>query len=72
MTAAEQLWLAAWRRAGPALEQIRREELRRLDHRTVIAAFDDAFEVALRTVVVPATSGLVTQQHRFARLRQAQ
>jgi hypothetical protein len=71
MTSAEQLWIAAWRRAGPALEQIRREELRRVDHRTVIEQFDDAFDVALRTAVVPSTSGLVAQQQHFARLRPA-
>jgi len=69
MTSAEQLWLAAWRRAGPALEQIRRDELRRLDHRLLIAAFDDAFEAAVRVARPPGLSGLVAQQRRFARLR---
>ena len=69
MTTDEQLWLAAWRRAGPALERLRRDELRRLDHRLVIAAFDDALDVALRTSAVTTTSGLVTQQRRFAQLR---
>lgn len=71
MTSAEQLWLAAWRRAGPALEQIRRDELRQLDHRLLIAAFDDAFEAALRVSPPPDASGLVAQQRRFARLRPA-
>lgn len=71
MTAAEQLWLAAWRRAGPALEQVRRDELRLLDHRAAIAAFEDALEEVLRTRVAPSTSGLVIQQRRFARLRAA-
>lgn len=27
----QQLWIAAWRRAGPELERIRNEELRKLD-----------------------------------------
>ena len=71
MTVAEELWLAAWRRAGPALEQVRCDELRLLDHRESIAAFDDALEEVLRTFVAPSTSGLVTQQRRFARLRPA-
>jgi hypothetical protein len=69
MTRAEQAWIAAWRRAGPALERIRREELRRLDHRTVIASFDDAFLAINRHPRPDTTSGLVEQQRLFARLR---
>lgn len=65
----EQAWLAAWRRAGPAMELLRRDALRRLDHREVIAAFDDAFLSALRSIPPRTTSGLVEQQRRFARLR---
>jgi hypothetical protein len=65
----EQLWIAAWRRAGPALERVRRDELRRLDHRPMIAAFDDALEAVIRAFPPSATSGLVTQQQLFARLR---
>lgn len=30
-TELEKQWIAAWRRAGPELERIRREELRQLD-----------------------------------------
>lgn len=33
-TEEEKAWIAAWRRAGPELERIRREELRRLDDAT--------------------------------------
>lgn len=69
MTSMEQVWLAAWRRAGPAMDRLRREALRGLDHREVIAAFDDAFVGVLRDTPPRTTSGLVEQQRHFARLR---
>jgi hypothetical protein len=56
-------WAESWNRAGPALEQVRREELRALDARAAIAL--------LCGPGVPGPlrpgSGLVVQQQWFAR-----
>ena len=71
MTDNSQQWIAAWRRAGPALEEIQYDELRAIDHRTVVAAFDNLFAHLLHSTPAPTTSGLIAQQQWFARLRDA-
>ncbi|HET9214855.1 MAG TPA: hypothetical protein VFN93_08875 [Gaiellaceae bacterium] len=60
-----------WRRAGPALEAMRRRELRALTDADALAAAE-----ALLTLPVPLPpraelTGLVEQQRIFARLRRS-
>ena len=65
-------WVRGWVKAGPALEKIRRQEIRKLDTKaiqTVLRQFDDVFEDALRRLPSRKTSGLVEQQAWFRRLR---
>lgn len=73
MTAEErahaQEWVAAWRRAGPELERMRREEIRHAEKTSSISAFDGLFEGAIRDCPAKPTSGLVEQQRWFCRAR---
>ena len=62
-------WVRTWKAAGPRLEAIRRDEIRRTDSVREIAVFGDAFALALRVNPPTPTSGLVEQQRCFARLR---
>ena len=55
----------AWRRAGPELERMRREDIRRADTARSIPAFDGLFEGAVRDFPAKPTSGLVEQQRYF-------
>jgi hypothetical protein len=60
--------IAQWRRAGPSLEQVRREELRRLTDADALAAAEELLDL-VRLLPSPAAegSGLVEQQRVFAR-----
>lgn len=60
----------AWRRAGPELERMRREDIRRADTARSIPAFDGLFEGAIRDFPPKPTSGLVEQQRCFHRGKQ--
>jgi hypothetical protein len=62
-------WVETWKQAGPELEAIWREEVRQLDSRKHLAALEDAFNHALRTVPPRPTSGLIEMQDWFAKLR---
>lgn len=62
-------WVEAWRRAGPELERMRREEIRRTDTAQSIPAFDGAFEGAVRDFPAKPTSGLIEQQRCFGRVK---
>jgi len=62
-------WVETWKQAGPELEAIRREEIRNLEPRHVLALLEDAFNQALQLPPRPS-SGLVEMQDWFARLRQ--
>ena len=55
----------AWRRAGPELERMRRDDIRHADTARSIPAFDGAFEGAVRDFPPKPTSGLVEQQRFF-------
>lgn len=59
----------AWRRAGPELERMRREDIRRADTMRAIPAFDGLFEAAIRDYPPKPTSGLIEQQRYFRRGR---
>lgn len=62
-------WVAAWKRAGPALTEVKRAELRHLRTAGAIAQLEDHFRYALRTAKATRTSGLVEQQRVFKKLR---
>jgi|LSQX01.1.fsa_nt_gb hypothetical protein len=51
-----------WKRAGPELERIRREELRALDTRKAIAGIDALVDIAIRHGKPRETSGLAERQ----------
>ena len=58
-----------WKKAGPALEKIRREELRNLIHEDCQKQVDALFEVGLRNRQPRTTSGLVEMQRIFMKAR---
>ena len=62
-------WVAAWSEAGPALEVIRREEVRTADNLAVLASLEGAFDYAIRSLPPRETSGMVEMQQYFAKLR---
>lgn len=67
-------WVDRWRRAGPALEQQRRRELRDMTDKEARAAIDAALSLALSSYIPPKRqrySGLVEQQALFRRLRRS-
>ena len=64
-------WVRRWEEAGPALEAIRREEIRTADNLQVLAVLEPAFNQALRAQAPRAWSGLVEMQAIFAKLNQS-
>jgi hypothetical protein len=63
--AAGRRWVQTWREAGPALERIRRDELRRLDGRRAIALLCGPADYTRPPRAPKPTSGLVEQQRWF-------
>ncbi|HUF47315.1 MAG TPA: hypothetical protein VMM93_05820 [Vicinamibacterales bacterium] len=62
-------WVAAWKRAGPALERLRRQELRQLDAFAAIALLCGPADYTVEPRAPKPTSGLIEQQRLFTRLR---
>ncbi len=62
-------WVAAWQRAGPELERIRREELRRLDAYKAIALLCGPADYTRPPRAPKPSSGLVEQQRWFMKAR---
>jgi len=60
--------VAAWGRAGPELERIRRAELRQMDTVRTIQAFAGMVLVTLRERGERTSSGLVEQQMWFRQI----
>ena len=58
-------WVRTWKQAGPKLERIRREELRRLDPRRAVALLCGEADYTVPPRTPRPTSGLVEQQHWF-------
>ncbi len=58
-----------WRRAGAALADARRRELRELTDEQALAAAEELLDVACHLPRKRAGSGLVEQQRLFARAR---
>lgn len=63
-------WVAAWKRAGPALEQVRRQELRALDAFAAIAMLCGPADYSVAPRAPKPTSGLIEQQRLFRGFRQ--
>lgn len=62
-------WVQTWQEAGPELERIRRDELRRLDVRHAIALLCGSADYTVPPRAPKPTSGLVEQQRWFQQLR---
>ena len=62
-------WVAAWRRAGPLLERIRREELRTFTHEEHAELIDARLQIGCDLRSERPTSGLVEQQRLFGKAR---
>lgn len=69
-----QLWVDMWRRAGPELERMREEEVRRENTIAAFETFKGMALLAIRDHPPEPTSGLVEQQRwfRLAAARQEQ
>ena len=63
--AAARRWVRTWQEAGPRLERVRREELRRLDPQRAIALLCGEADYTKPPRVPGPTSGLVEQQRWF-------
>ena len=59
----------AWRRAGPALEEMRHEDIRRSGAKDIAAVIPTAEMMERLGVVLSAETGLVKQQAWFAKVR---
>jgi hypothetical protein len=62
-------WVHAWRKAGPLLEQLRRQELRRDDAGRVLALLCGPADYRKPPRAPKPTSGLVEQQRWFVKAR---
>jgi hypothetical protein len=62
-------WVAAWKRAAPELERVRREELRSLDGYKAISLLMGPADYTVEPRAPKPTSGLIEQQRLFERLR---
>jgi hypothetical protein len=58
-------WVKAWQDAGPELERIRREELRRLEGNAAIALLCGPADYSVPPRAPKPTSGLIEQQRWF-------
>jgi hypothetical protein len=58
-------WVETWKKAGPELERLRREELRRLDPEQSIALLCGPADYTVPPRAPKSTSGLVEQQRWF-------
>ncbi len=65
-------YVQGWKRAGPELDRIRREELRALDTRKDVSTVDALVDLALRFGKPRATSGLVEMQRWFMKFARQQ
>ena len=65
-------YVEGWKRAGPELERIRREELRALDDRPDVAGLDALTDIGLRFGAPRISSGLVEMQKWFLELARQQ
>jgi hypothetical protein len=64
-------WVDVWRQAGPRLEHLRREELKRVDPYQAIALLCGPADYRSPPRVARPSSGLIEQQRLFGKLRPA-
>lgn len=62
-------WVRAWQEAGTFMEQLRRDELRRLDPQRAIARLCGPADYRTPPRAPKPTSGLVEQQYWFMKAR---
>jgi hypothetical protein len=58
-------WVQAWQEAAPLLEQVRRQELRALDAKRVVALLCGPADYRVAPRAPKPTSGLIEQQRWF-------
>ncbi len=61
-------WVKVWQQAGPRLERVRREELRRLDPQRAVALLCGEADYTVPPRAPRPTSGLVEQQRWFMKM----
>jgi len=62
-------WIECWRRAGPELEKMRREDIRGGDTRRFVEICSGMLEATHKRMPQPESSGLVEQQALFRKMR---
>jgi len=62
-------YVATWKKTGPILEQLRREELRRVDTYESVQNLSGSFDFSVDPYRPLPTSGLVEQQAWFKKLK---
>lgn len=65
-------WVHTWQKAGEALEEIKRQELRNYDYNKNLPLIDDMLQWACEHRAPRLTSGLVEQQRWFMKLQEQQ
>jgi hypothetical protein len=65
-------WVDTWKRAGPELERIRREEVRQVKTGDAFRAFEGMALLMARNAPPKPISGLVEQQRWFSKLAAAE
>ncbi|MBW1847786.1 MAG: hypothetical protein JRJ27_11710 [Deltaproteobacteria bacterium] len=64
-------WVKTWKRAGPALKEVKRRELREYDYLKNRKVVDEMLQWAIDNQKVRLTSGLVEQQRLFMKMKRA-
>jgi hypothetical protein len=62
-------WMQAWRSAGPALERVRRDELRTLDGHRALELLTGPADYRREPRMARPSSGLIEQQRLFMKAR---
>lgn len=62
-------WIKTWEKAGKALEEVRRQEIRKTNTQESISILGDVFEYALLNEKPKETSGLVELQSWLKRMK---
>jgi hypothetical protein len=63
------VWVRAWKEAGEAMEELRREELRRLDVQRAIVLLCGPADYRVPPRAPKPTSGLIEQQRWFMKAK---